>query len=109
MSTDAKIKPYDNAAGGRRLEVGQGGRRDSDSGACRAARQRDPVSSDKPDGFACVSCSWTKTADPHLFAFRENGAKATAWEITSTTNRISSLPRSHIGVKNGSGRCVRSG
>jgi molybdopterin-dependent oxidoreductase alpha subunit len=37
----------------------------------------------KPDGFACVSCSWAKPADPHLFEFCENGAKATAWEITS--------------------------
>ena len=37
----------------------------------------------KADGFACVSCSWAKPADPHAFEFCENGAKATAWEITS--------------------------
>ncbi len=37
----------------------------------------------KPDGFACVSCAWPKPADPHVFEFCENGAKATAWEITS--------------------------
>jgi molybdopterin-dependent oxidoreductase alpha subunit len=37
----------------------------------------------KPEGFACVSCSWAKPADPHLFEFCENGAKATAWEITT--------------------------
>lgn len=37
----------------------------------------------KPDGFACVSCSWAKPAKPHPFEFCENGAKATAWEITS--------------------------
>ncbi|HEV7856646.1 MAG TPA: FdhF/YdeP family oxidoreductase [Herminiimonas sp.] len=37
----------------------------------------------KPDGFACVSCSWAKPADPHAFEFCENGAKATAWEITN--------------------------
>ncbi|EJN09532.1 FdhF/YdeP family oxidoreductase [Herbaspirillum sp. YR522] len=36
----------------------------------------------KPDGFACVSCSWAKPSDPHLFEFCENGARATAWEIT---------------------------
>lgn len=36
----------------------------------------------KPKGFACVSCSWAKPADPHLFEFCENGAKATAWEVT---------------------------
>ncbi len=36
----------------------------------------------RPKGFACVSCAWAKPADPHLFEFCENGAKATAWEIT---------------------------
>ncbi|RAI37956.1 FdhF/YdeP family oxidoreductase [Rhodoplanes roseus] len=36
----------------------------------------------KPGGFMCVSCSWAKPADPHVFEFCENGAKATAWEIT---------------------------
>jgi molybdopterin-dependent oxidoreductase alpha subunit len=39
----------------------------------------------KPDGFMCVSCSWAKPADPHPFEFCENGAKATAWEITGRT------------------------
>src|SRR5215470_838761 len=36
----------------------------------------------KPRGFACVSCSYGRP--PHLSAFEfcENGAKATAWEIT---------------------------
>jgi len=36
----------------------------------------------KPDGFACVSCSWAKPADHHAFEFCENGAKATIWEQT---------------------------
>jgi len=36
----------------------------------------------KADGFACVSCSWAKPANPHPFEFCENGARATAWEIT---------------------------
>ncbi|WP_279478987.1 FdhF/YdeP family oxidoreductase [Aureimonas sp. SK2] len=36
----------------------------------------------KPDGFACVSCSWAKPADSHPFEFCENGAKATIWEQT---------------------------
>jgi len=36
----------------------------------------------KPDGFQCVSCSWAKPSDPHVAEFCENGAKATAWEIT---------------------------
>lgn len=39
----------------------------------------------KPDGFVCVGCSWAKPAHPHTFEFCENGAKATAWEITSKT------------------------
>jgi molybdopterin-dependent oxidoreductase alpha subunit len=36
----------------------------------------------KPDGFACVSCSWAKPAHPHVIEACENGIKATAWEIT---------------------------
>jgi molybdopterin-dependent oxidoreductase alpha subunit len=36
----------------------------------------------KPDGFACVSCSYAKPGKPKTFEFCENGAKATAWEIT---------------------------
>lgn len=37
----------------------------------------------KPGGFACVSCAWTKPADHHPVEFCENGAKATLWELTS--------------------------
>ena len=37
----------------------------------------------KPGGFMCVSCAWTKPAKPHPFEFCENGAKATLWEQTS--------------------------
>lgn len=36
----------------------------------------------KPGGFMCVSCAWTKPAHPHAFEFCENGAKATLWELT---------------------------
>ncbi|MET1116034.1 MAG: FdhF/YdeP family oxidoreductase [Comamonas sp.] len=36
----------------------------------------------KHGGFACVSCAWAKPAKPHLAEFCENGAKATAWELT---------------------------
>ncbi|MDO9404717.1 MAG: FdhF/YdeP family oxidoreductase [Polaromonas sp.] len=36
----------------------------------------------KHDGFACVSCAWAKPAKPHAAEFCENGAKATAWELT---------------------------
>jgi anaerobic selenocysteine-containing dehydrogenase len=37
----------------------------------------------KPHGYACVSCSWAKPANPHSIEACENGIKATAWEITS--------------------------
>jgi molybdopterin-dependent oxidoreductase alpha subunit len=36
----------------------------------------------RPHGFACVSCAWTKPAEAKLFEFCENGAKATLWETT---------------------------
>ena len=37
----------------------------------------------KVDGFQCVSCAWVKPANPLPFEVCENGAKATAWEITA--------------------------
>jgi len=37
----------------------------------------------KPGGFMCVSCAWSKPAKPHTFEFCENGAKATVWELTT--------------------------
>jgi molybdopterin-dependent oxidoreductase alpha subunit len=37
----------------------------------------------KVDGFQCVSCAWVKPGKPLPFEFCENGAKATAWEITA--------------------------
>jgi molybdopterin-dependent oxidoreductase alpha subunit len=41
------------------------------------------IHQNKPDGYACVSCAWGKPAKPHPFEFCENGAKATAWELTA--------------------------
>lgn len=38
----------------------------------------------KPDGYMCVSCAWAKPAKPLPFEYCENGAKATAWEITKS-------------------------
>ena len=53
------------------------------------ARNGNPVSAgltlmyqNKPRGYACPSCAWAKPASPHVFEFCENGAKATAWELT---------------------------
>jgi hypothetical protein len=37
----------------------------------------------KPGGFACTSCAWTKPKHPHAAEFCENGAKATAWDLTT--------------------------
>ena len=37
----------------------------------------------KADGFMCVSCAWAKPPEARPFEFCENGAKATAWEITA--------------------------
>ena len=50
-------------------------------GSARAAETL--MHQNKPDGFACVSCAWGKPAKPHPFEYCENGAKATAWEITT--------------------------
>lgn len=36
----------------------------------------------KHGGFMCVSCAWSKPHPPHPAEFCENGAKATAWELT---------------------------
>jgi molybdopterin-dependent oxidoreductase alpha subunit len=40
------------------------------------------VRQNKPEGFACVSCAWTKPAKPLPFEICESGGKATAWELT---------------------------
>nr|WP_295664501.1 FdhF/YdeP family oxidoreductase [Polymorphobacter sp.] len=44
---------------------------------------RELLRQNKTDGFACVSCAWAKPANSHPAEFCENGAKATAWELTS--------------------------
>ena len=51
----------------------------------------------KPDGFMCVSCSWAKPAKPHPFEFCENGAKATAWEITQQDRDAGVLRATYAG------------
>ncbi len=43
---------------------------------------RELARQNKPDGFMCVSCAWPKPAHPHPAEFCEEGAKATAWELT---------------------------
>ncbi len=77
---EVKIRPYEGPAGGwgsvrSLLRHGTGDDVPTTEGVRQLARQN------KVDGFACVSCSWAKPAEPHRFEFCENGAKATLWEL----------------------------
>src|SRR3979409_2331522 len=81
LSDTLDVKPYEHPSGG------WGSVR---SLAKSLARDHVPfrgprvlLKQNKPDGFACVSCAWAQPADPRVFEFCENGAKATTWEITS--------------------------
>src|ERR1700742_2168072 len=78
-----EVHPYDGPAGGwgslRSVEEILVRERDKPDVLRQLARQN------KPDGFMCVSCAWAKPADHHPAEFCEEGAKATAWELT--TNR----------------------
>jgi molybdopterin-dependent oxidoreductase alpha subunit len=77
----APIKEYRNAAGGWGSVKAVASILVQEHVALNGSRIL--AQQNKADGFACVSCSWAKPADPHLFEFCENGAKATAWEITN--------------------------
>ena len=81
MKREPSFKPYDSPAGGwgSARSLGNILRRTGvpASGALALTRQN------KVDGFQCVSCAWVKPAKPLPFEFCENGAKATAWDITS--------------------------
>ena len=80
MKPKISFEPYTAPAGGwgSARSLGNILRREGvvGSGALALTRQN------KVDGFQCVSCAWTKPAHPLPFEFCENGAKATAWEIT---------------------------
>ncbi len=90
----AKVKPYDGPAGGW----------GSVNAVASILLQEEVailgseilLNQNKPDGFMCVSCSWAKPAKPHPFEFCENGAKATAWEITHKTVDTRLLCRAHV-------------
>ena len=81
MNDDAKIKPYTGPAGG------WGSVKSVESILTREGRLISGnallLKQNKPDGYACVSCAWAKPAKPHPFEYCENGAKATAWELTT--------------------------
>ena len=79
---DPKIEPYKGPAGGW--------------GSVKSVvrilkREKVPIPStvkelwrqNKPRGFTCVSCAWPQPEHPLTFEFCENGAKASAWELTS--------------------------
>jgi len=81
MHDHATAEPYDHPAGGW--------------GSIKAVseillRESIPIKGakalrvqNKAEGFACVSCAWAKPHPPHIAEFCENGAKATAWELTA--------------------------
>ena len=81
LGPNLEVKPYTDAAGGwgsvKSLVKSLGRDHVPFSGSRVLLKQN------KPDGFMCVSCAWAKPADPRVFEFCENGAKATTWEITS--------------------------
>ncbi|MET0247830.1 MAG: FdhF/YdeP family oxidoreductase [Sphingomonas sp.] len=80
-SDKPEIKPFEGPAGGwgsmRSVAEILPRERVSPDAIRQLARQN------KPKGFACVSCAWPKPADHHPAEFCEEGAKATAWELTS--------------------------
>ena len=81
MSRKTSFKPYALPSGGwgSARSVVNILRREGvvGSGALTLLRQN------KVDGFQCVSCAWSKPANPLPFEFCENGVKATAWDITT--------------------------
>ena len=78
---DIRIEPFTHAAGGWTSikEVAHA----LSEAHIRLDGTRILLKQNKPDGFACVSCSWAKPAEPHAAEFCEHGAKATAWELTT--------------------------
>ena len=81
MTDEAKPVSYDGPVGGwgsmRGMAETFGEEWNSPTVLATLLRQN------KPHGFACVSCAWTKPAKASAFEFCENGAKATLWELTS--------------------------
>ena len=78
---EIRIEPFTHAAGGW-TSVKEVAHALSEA-HIRLDGTRILLKQNKPDGFACVSCSWAKRAEPHAAEFCEHGAKATAWELTT--------------------------
>ena len=81
MATKPDFTPYAGPAGGWGSLRSVAGVLNREGNV--AAVSRELVRQNKTDGFACVSCAWSKPANAHPAEFCENGAKATAWELTS--------------------------
>ena len=85
INLQARYRPYTHAAGGwgsaKSVMTILWREQAPFKGAYALTRQN------KPAGFGCVSCAWAKPGKTHPLEFCENGAKATAWELTS--NRTS--------------------
>ena len=81
MSDEPEITPYDGPAGG------WGSLKSVESILLRegilVSGNAVLLKQNKTEGFACVSCAWAKPAKPLAFEYCENGAKATAWELTA--------------------------
>jgi len=75
------IEPYTGPSGGwgSMKSLAEIGAREN----VGAEAVRELTRQNKPEGFMCVSCAWGKPGHPHVAEFCENGAKATAWELTS--------------------------
>ncbi len=76
-----KIKPYSGPAGGWGSAKSVAEITLKEHVALRGPKLLS--AQNKPEGYMCVSCAWAKPAKTHPLEFCENGAKATAWEVTS--------------------------
>ena len=81
MDKPLELKPYDGPSGGwgSLNSVQEILRREGHAPGTALALARQ----NKHGGFMCVSCAWAKPEPPHPAEFCENGAKATAWDLTS--------------------------
>src|SRR6185437_8375651 len=81
MKHEAKFKEYTAPSGGWGSVQSLG--RSLVHGRAPVRKTQALIKQNKPDGFTCVSCAWAKPGVPHPFEFCEEGAKATAWELTA--------------------------
>jgi anaerobic selenocysteine-containing dehydrogenase len=80
-SDKVRIRPYKGPAGGWGSAKAVGSALVREGALVHGGRGL--LHQNKPRGFACVSCAWAKPAHPRPLEFCENGARATAWEVTS--------------------------